>query len=226
MAIITQATAKSLLNISTAVTTYDAWITALIPQVEEDYVNIRGKAFEVGTKINFTSSAALPADGEMTITVGNWVEVGSTAEGTEYDIILRSGDTMKVVARRVLNQIEPSPYYTVTAPLTGATSSSADVYLQERFEKWSEDFSVLDLSVATPTGSGITATVSKMQVMYPDGAEFTAAKMIQFHMNALQHEGVQSESLGDYSVTYRTESKSADYPKPIVSGIRRYVRTL
>ena len=224
MAITDRDTVKSLLNISTGDTSKDAWIDALIPQVEEDYVNIRGKPFEVGTKVNFTASAALSADREVTFTIGNYSSAGGT-DGTEYDILLRSGDTANVIARRMMNQIEPSGYYYITAPLATATSSSADVYLRERYEKWTENYSVLDLS-ASGVPAGLTVTITKMQTLYPDGAEFTAAKMIQYHMNAGLAEGIDSESLGDYSIKYKTESKAEDYPKPIVAGIKRYVRTL
>ena len=222
MAITSRATIKSILNISIGDITKDAWIDALIPQMESDYVAIRNKPFDVGTKINFTSTTAIPADGELTITLGNYAAIGSVA-GTEHNIVLRAGDTANVVARRVMNQIEPSSYYTVTAPLTGASSTSADVYLTERYEEWTENYSVLDVSVAIPPGSGLTASVSKMQTVYPDGAEFTAARMIQYHMNAGKSAGIQSEQLGDYSVTFVSESH---YPRSITGGIKRYVKTL
>ena len=224
MAITDRDTVKSLLNISTGDTSKDAWIDALIPQIEEDYVSIRNKPFDVGTKNNFSAAAALGADREIRITIGNYAIAGESA-GTEYDILLRSGDTANIIARRAMNQIEPSGYYNVTAPLANATSSSADIYLRERFEKWTENFSVLDVSVSG-LPAGLSATVTKMQTLYPDGAEFTASKMIAYHMNAGIKEGVEAESLGDYSIKYKTESKAEDYPKPIIAGIKRYVRTL
>jgi hypothetical protein len=227
MAITNRATVKSILNISTGDATKDAWIDALIPQVESDYVSIRGKPFDVGTRIRFASTGALAADVEMTITLGNYASVGSTRKGSEYDIVLRSGDTAHIIARRTMNQIEPSAYYSVTAP--AGTSTSADIYLQERFERWTENFSVLDASVTLPAGTGITATISKMETLYPDNAAFTAARMINYHITAGSGAGagIQSETLGDYSVTFAEQGETpAAYPRNITASIQRYVKTL
>lgn len=132
MAITTLANAKTLLNITT--TTKNAWITALIPQVEYDYQQIRNKPFDVGTKVNITATGALASDEEITIEIGNWSAIGSTAEGKEYDIDLRSGDTADMIARRIANQIQPSSLFRVIPSLVNASSSSADLYFIERFE--------------------------------------------------------------------------------------------
>ena len=220
MAITTLQKVKTVLGITG--TDKDAQIYELIDMVENDYENIRGKPFDVGTKLNFSAAAALGADREITITVGNYAVAGESA-GTEYKVLLRSGDTADIIARRVMNQMEPSGYYTVTAPAGGSTS--ADVYLKERFEPWTENYSVLDISVSG-LPAGLTATISKMQTLYPVGSAMTATKMIAYQLNAGRAEGVESERLGDYSITYKSESKAEDYPKPIVAGIKRYVRVL
>lgn len=207
MAITTINRAKTLLNITT--TDKDTWITALIPQVESDYQAVRNRPFDAGTRVNIATTAALAADETMTVTISS-----------DYAITLRVGDTAQIIARRITNQILPSAYYSVTAPLANASSSSADVLFLERFEPWTESRSVLDLSVSTSTG--YTATVTPMETFYPNGAELTAVQMIQFHMG--KPGGVKSESLGDYSVTY--DESAAGYPKSITGKIKRYVRTL
>ena len=51
---------------------------------------------------------------------------------------------------------------------------------------------------------------------YPEGLKLIAIKMIEYNLN---QSGVQSEKLGDYSVTYTT-----DYPDFIMRGLRRYRR--
>ena len=217
MAITTLTNVKTILNIT--VSDKDTWIDALIPQVESDYEGIRNRPFDVGTLVNIVTTAALAADEEMTITIGNWARIGSTARGADYTISLREDDTANIIARRIANQIEPSPYYNVK-PLTNATSSSADVSFVEKFEKWTESRSILDMTVSTSTG--YTATVNKLQTIYPDGAELTAAQMIQFNLS--KPGGVKSESLGDYSVTYG--DSVSGYPKSITGKIKRYVKTL
>lgn len=227
MAITTLANVKSILNISTGDTTHDAWITALIPQVEEDYVNIRNKPFDVATQINIETTGGLPADEKMTFTIGNYSAVGSTRAGREYNVVLRTSDTADIIARRIVNQIEPSPFYSVM-PLTGAATTEANVYFTERFEKWQANRSVLDFTVTVSTSSAVTATVSRMQTVYPVGSEFTAARMIQYQMLAGSGAGagIQSETLGDYSVTFAEQGETVQtYPRSIVSSIKKYVRT-
>ena len=205
MAITTLSNVKTLLGLSTG-TADDTRITALITQVEQDYQAIRGKPFDVGTKININTTG-MPADETITVEVGAW----------EYDIDLVKDDTAHMIARRIANQIKPNVYYNVFAPYT--TSTTADVYLVEKMEAYSDDFSVLDLAVENTTT--ITATVSKMELIYPDGAEMTAAQMVGYQMQ--RPNGIQSESLGDYSVSYGTVQ--GGYPSAITSKIIRFAVT-
>ena len=205
MAITTLSNVKTLLGLSTG-TADDTRITALITQVEQDYQAIRGKPFDVGTKININTTG-MPADETITVEVGAW----------EYDIDLVKDDTAHMIARRIANQIKPNVYYNVFAPYT--TSTTADVYLVEKMEAYSDDFSILDLAVENTTT--ITATVSKMELIYPDGAEMTAAQMVGYQMQ--RPNGIQSESLGDYSVSYGTVQ--GGYPSAITSKIIRFAVT-
>lgn len=61
--------------------------------------------------------------------------------------------------------------------------------------------------------------------VYPDGAEFTAIKMIEYHVMGKPIQGalgmVSSESLGRYSVSYATVTGM--YPDGILKRIKRYV---
>lgn len=204
MAITTLSNVKNILNISD--NDSDIWIVSLIPQVESDYLHIRNKPFNVGTKIN-VETTGLSADEDMTIDIGD----------SEYEIELKDGDTAGIIARRVVNQMKPNRYYEILAPLSNSTS--ADIYVTEKYENWTESMSVLDLSVTASTD--ITATVTKLQTIYPDGSELTAAQMIQHQMN--KPAGVQSESLGDYSVTYA--EMQGGYPRSITGQITRFAVT-
>ena len=215
MAITTLTKVKRLLN--KADTDSDAWIDALIPQVESDYKHIRGKPFDEGTKLKFESSG-LPADEKMTLTIGNYASVGGTAAGLEYDIVLRKDDTADRIAWRTMAKIQPSLYYGLK--LGSASTSEAEVYFVEQYPSRLESYSVLDLSATHSTS--ITSTVSKRETIYPDGAEMTAAQMIGYQMN--KPGGVKSESLGDYSVTY--DDASGGYPNSITGQIQRYARML
>ena len=204
MAIITLSKAKTILNVTD--NTNDLWLSELITQAENDYQSIRGKPFDVGTKLNIQTTG-MPADETITIEVGAW----------EYEIDLIEDDTAPMVARRIVNQIKPNAYYTLFAPHSATTS--ADVYFVEKVESLSDDYSVLDLAVENTTT--ITATVSKMQIVYPDGAEMTAAQMVGYQMQ--RPNGIQSESLGDYSVSYGTVQ--GGYPSAITSKIIRFAVT-
>lgn len=214
MAITTLANVKTLLNITEP--SKDAWITALIPQVEDDYVKIRGKPFDIATKLNIATTG-LPADEEAEIEIGNSAAVGATASGLEYDVWLRENDTANMIAYRIMAAMKPSGYFNFS--LTNTSSSNADIYITERFPPWQEFISVLDITVTASTS--LTATATKMQTVYPDGSELTAVQMIQHQMN--KPAGVQSESLGDYSVTYA--KLKGGYPESITGQIDRYAVT-
>ena len=215
MAITSLANYRNLTN--PASTAPDSWITALIDQVEADYEHIRNKPFDKGTILSIATSG-LPADEEITVTVGNFAAVGGTDSGWEHDVTLRENDTADIIATRIINQIQPTAYYLMT--LSTASTSVADINLMDRFPDRMENYSVIDLSLETSTS--ITTTIARLQTLYPKGAEMTAVQMINYLMS--NSGGVKSESLGDYSVTY--EEVGSNYPKSVTAGIRRYVVTL
>ena len=214
MAITTLANVKVFLNTTSAAN--DAWITALIPLVESDYESIRGKPFDLVTKINIATDG-LAADEKITVEVGNHAAVGGTAEGRKYDEIrLRNGDDAKMIAYRIIQQMKPSAAAYFNFELRDATSSEADIYLSERFPQFQEWRSALDVTVTT--SAAITTTITEMETVYPEGAELTAIQMINYQMS--KPSGAQSESLGDYSVSYGEMTGS--YPKNVTAGIKRF----
>ena len=217
MAITTVDRVKTLLNITS--TTKDAWIEALIPQVEEDYISIRNRPFDVGTMVT-VETTGLAADEEITITIGNFAAVSGTAQGYEYDVRLRENDTASMITRRIKNQIQLSPYFFTKPIPVSSTSTSAEIQFIEKMEDFMENISVLDFTV-TSTGNA-TFEVDKQQTFYPDGAEIAAAQMINFNLD--KPSGAQSESLGDHSISYG--DATGGYPKSITGRIRRYVRML
>ena len=62
---------------------------------------------------------------------------------------------------------------------------------------------------------------SSDEIEYPDGADFTAAKMIGYLLNS-NNNGMQSESIGKYS--YSKEEMLHGYPKSISGRIKRYAK--
>ena len=213
MAITTLANVKIFLN--TTSTVRDDWIEALIPLVESDYLSIRNKPFDVVTKIN-VATTGLPADEEITVEIGNHAAIGGTADGREYDVRLRSGDNAKMIAYRIIQQMKPSAAAYFNFDLRDATSSEADIYLSERFPQFQEWRSALDVTLTSSTS--ITATISEMQTVYPDGAELTAIQMINYQMS--KPAGAKSESLGDHSITYG--EMTGNYPRAVTAGIKRF----
>jgi hypothetical protein len=67
--------------------------------------------------------------------------------------------------------------------------------------------------------TGVAATITENEKIYPPGAELTAIKMIGYSMNK-GTEGKTSESLGDYSVAF--DVSPGLYPKSITGTIHRF----
>lgn len=172
-------------------------VDALIPLVEEDYLAIRNKPFDTYTKLTITNAAT--SDGEITVTISD------AMRDMSYMIKVREDDSKLLVAQRI------AIYFS----LRNICADGDDVL-----------FIGSGISLLFGSGdTGVTADVTAMGTYYPPGAEYTAIKMIDYHMNAGKGAGISSESLGDYSITYDTGlgSRVADYPRSIVGGIKRYV---
>jgi len=217
---------KTLTGTTSTATVLTAQLTALVAQVESDYLAIRGKPFDEGTLITIEATTNLTADEEVTVTIGNFAQIGGTANGWEFDIDLRADDDAQMIAKRMITQIKPNSYYTMW--LSSGNSTTAKVYVLDRFPDSMENFSVLDLSIEASTQ--FDTTVEKMQTIYPDGAEMTAVQMMQHQVNTIESAGVTGERLGDYSVDYAGQGMNqvsyGNYPKSVVGNIKRFAVTL
>ena len=196
MAITTLNTVKQILNIID--TSQDSWISALIPKVESDYEAIRNKPFDTCAKLTITDAAT--SDGDITITISD------VTNDFEYNITVKDGDDTMLIAQRIANYFNSK---SIIADGDDVLFIGTGV--------------VLEFDGGT---TGVDATVTAMATYYPDSAEFTAIKMINYHLKTSDAMGKASESLGDYSVSYDRGESSADYPKDIVGGIKRYVNTV
>ena len=181
--------AKTVLNITTS--DKDLQIDELIPLVEQDYLHIRNKPFDVGNTLTVTAPCA--ADGDLTVTYND----------ANFTVPVLNGDNTLVVARKIAFAIDRVTQGVVTV------SGSSVTFL---------GYATLTFAAG---GTGVTTTISGIDTIYPVGAESTAIKMINHHLTG-GAAGVASESLGDYSVSYR-EEQDADYPRSITGGIKRYV---
>ena len=193
MAITTWAEVQAVLELGAG---RQAHVEALIPHVEEDYLRIRNKPFDVGNVLTITSPAT--AAGNITVTVN----------GSDFNVAVLNGDNTMTVARKINNTL-------ARLLPRGVLSTSANTVTFQGHH-------TLAFNGGT---TGVTATVSGIDTIYPTGAEYTAIKMIQYHLTAGRGAGISSESLGDYSIVYDTAlgSRISDYPKAIVGGIKRYV---
>ena len=169
-------------------TAQDAQITAMIPLVESDYLNIRNRPFEVGFTVQVTGGAT--ADGDLTFTV----------DGSDIIISLVSGDSIYIIVQKigyVLGGVVRGDTVTLITPYTYTFDAGA---------------------------TGVTAILSNVGTLYPDGAERTAIDMLHWQLSGGgQSAGVASESLGKYSISYDTGQSAGGYPKSITGAIRRFV---
>jgi len=123
-------------------------------------------------------------------------------------VAVEAGDSEALVARKIyLALIRPGRY---RISLDGAAVTI---------------ISRLDTFALDPAATGVTATTTGVETVYPEGAEMTAIRMLQFQLGAGKGAGISSESLGDHSVTYDTGLGAwvRDYPKSVVGGIKRHV---
>lgn len=194
MPITTWTQAQSILSLSTAQQTLTE---ALIPLVESDYLAIRNKPWDTGETITVDDAAT--ADGIFTITIS------VTGSDLNYTVEVNSGDGVEVVAQKIYREL--THFYYGLISVSGAVVTVKGKGFVLSFED--------------TDGTGVDVTLSGMKDIYPDGATHTALKMIDFRLNT-DNQGLASESLGDYSISYDSD-RVADYPRAIVGGIKRFV---
>ena len=169
-----------------------AQVEELIPLVENDYLRIRNKPFETGNILTITSPATVA--GNVTVTI----------DGNDTETAVSAGDSIFTVAQKILTSHRRSYYYKAQADGNAVNFIAT------------EPIALTFNGAAT----GVTAAVSGWTTIYPMGAEYTAIKMIGYH---LEGGGAKtSESLGDYSVSY-APGRLGGYPDTITGSIKRFV---
>jgi len=81
---------------------------------------------------------------------------------------------------------------------------------------------VITFTTAPDAGKRVTADYEAVNTYYPDGAELTAIRMVGYLIETQKAQGIQSESLGDHSITFDKSDFILGYPKSIVGNIRRH----
>ena len=122
-----------------------------------------------------------------------------TYAGSTVLIAVEAGDTTPVVAHRI---------GLVLGGHVGDTVTIETVY----------DYTL------NAGATGVTATISTVGNLYPEGSEMVAINMMHWMLSGGgQSAGVASESLGKYRVSYDTGQSAGGYPKSITGAIKRYV---
>lgn len=104
--------------------------------------------------------------------------------------------------------------------LNGITTTDKDAVISALIPLIEEDY----LRIRNkPFDEEYNEDTQEWGVVYPLGSKLTAAAMIEYRMNAGKTSGVQSESLGKYSITYQTGGGANGYPASITGSIKRYV---
>ncbi len=138
----------------------------------------------------------------LTVTSGATTagDVEVEVDGGEFLVPVRAGDNPLTVAGKISQYV---------GRFVDSYQSGTDVI----FYGW------VDVAFDA-RGTGAAVTIGDVDTIYPIGSELTAIKMVQWHKDRIKSLGVQSESLGDYSVTFGDIKN--DYPKNIIGGIRRF----
>ena len=105
--------------------------------------------------------------------------------------------------------------------ILGITSSVTDSYITALIPMVEADYILIRNKPFDLDIDGIT-------VIYPLGSEMTAIRMIAYLLSLRENgnmgEGVQSETISRYSVTYSDKASTFAYPNSITGMIQRFVR--
>jgi hypothetical protein len=188
--IITLAQVKSLLNISG--TAKDALISALIPEAEAKYLQIRN--------IPFMQIQADTTASDKTIS------------------------NLKLYPCDVLNSLSSVLYDNNTV---AAFIDRTDYFYNsaQSIDNYVTEIDVENNTIELDTAPSATAT-DIIFTVYPKGAKFVAAKLIQYFMQSNSMNGLQSESVGSYSYSRGGSQGGGNpfgVPDDIYKSIKRYV---
>lgn len=102
----------------------------------------------------------------------------------------------------------------------GITGETADDYISALIPLVEDDFLAIRNKAFDVDEGGAT--------VYPPGSEMTAIRMLGYLLGAKENgnlgEGVQSETISRYSVTYSNKTSTFGYPPSLVGMIKRYAR--
>lgn len=123
-----------------------------------------------------------------------------TLDGFDYHVTVYAADSAVAVAYRIANYFSLSRDGDTVTFLVGYELSLDD------------------------NDTDVVVAISEIDTLYPTGAEITAIKMIAYHLSNIKSQGISSEMLGDYSVSYAVNgSLVGSYPESVTGGVRRYV---
>ena len=74
-----------------------------------------------------------------------------------------------------------------------------------------------------PFDTVLNEETGEQDIIYPNGAEFTAFEMLQYKMQGVGKNGVISESIGNYS--YSLANNNNDYPDNITKKIKKWANS-
>lgn len=188
---------KAYLNLSIYSTIYDTSIDRFIPVVQENIINIANHRYRDAYH-SFNNEYVTFSSTAKTITLGG----NSTVN---YQEKYKTGDTIDIY-----NSYYNDGFLTITA-----VNSSYSITVSE--------------NIIDENSSNYDRNVYFYRCHFDRSIKAIASKMVWYNItNSTNINGnIQSESLGNYSVTYAKDANIVSqfgYPDSIISGIKRKVR--
>ncbi len=189
--IITLSQAKALLQITSV--TYDTVMQSLIPIVQDDVIRYCNTAFQDRSIYSEGSALATVRGDPDTITdsESNWANYGFLTGMTVY---IEGGGGTNMGAYDVAS----------VAAGTLTLTSVNQLIDQDIDDTAAQPFNILRVS----------------RINWPAGIELPAASMIWYQVKNVKQDGVKSERIDDYAVTYG-DSRAA-YPDTVLQSLNKY----
>jgi len=172
--ITTSTQVKSVLQISDS--TYDTFITAMIPLVQDFIFNYCNNYFQINTKYNYRYSSNITFTATDTITDSD-------------NKLLEAGFTAGMNVRVQFSNLNDGVYLIDSAVAGSLTIASGEPAIATE-----------DTTATTKN------TILLTQVKFPNAISLMACQMIGEMMDKKKLKGVVSESLGDHSISYVSEN--------------------